>query len=73
MDAHNRIAAQLRANNVFASNGGSGGKAMPLAESGRVVALAGITEMPADQLRRVGTVCVRRDDPIAPELTRGQA
>ncbi len=67
MDQHSRIAEQLRGKLVYASDGVPLGKAMLLAECGRVMAVEDITDMSPQLLQLVDTVCVNRDDPLNPK------
>lgn len=66
MDEASQIADKLRGEKDYASDGVAVGKAMLLAECGRVMAVTDITEIPDDQLQLVDTVCVNREDPLAP-------
>ena len=67
MDQRSRIAEQLRGKLVYASDGFPVGKAMLLAECGRVMAMEDITDMSPQLLQLVDTVCVNRDDPLNPK------
>lgn len=67
MDQRSRIAEQLRGKLVYASDGVPIGKAMLLAECGRVMAVEDITDMSPQLLQLVDTVCVNRDDPLNPK------
>lgn len=68
MNDCSRINAQLRDKRVYASDGVPIGKAMLIAECGRVMAVEDITDLPSDLLNLVDTVCVNRDDPMNPRL-----
>lgn len=66
MDDAAKIADKLRNKRVYASDGVPVGKVMLLAECGRVMDVIDITDIPDDRLQLADTVCVNRDDPLAP-------
>ncbi len=67
MTDRSHIEEQLRGKLVYASDGVPLGKAMLLAECGRVMAVEDITDLSPDLLKLVDTVCVNRDDPLNPK------
>lgn len=71
MDDRDRIAEQLRDKRVYASDGVPVGKAMLLAECGRVMDGVDIADIPADRLQLADSVCVNRDDPLNPRAGQG--
>ncbi len=71
MDDASQIADKLRGKKVYASDGVPVGKAMLLAECGRVMDVNDITDIPDEQLQLVDAVCVNRDNPLAPTGHRG--
>lgn len=73
MNQRNRIAEQLRGKFVYASDGVPVGKAMLLAECGRVMAVEDITDMSPQLLQLVDTVCVNRNDPLNPKASASVA
>ena len=71
MDDRDRIAKQLSDKRVYATDGVPVGKAMLLAECGRVMDVVDVTAIPADRLQLADVVCVNRADPLNPRAGQG--
>lgn len=68
MTSRSRVKEQLEGKRVHSSDGVPIGKAILVAECGRVMAVEDITDLPPDLLRLVDTVCINREDPLNPRL-----
>ncbi len=66
MKDRNQVKEQLSGKRVYSSDGVPIGKAMLIAECGRVMAVEDTSDIPPDVLQLVDTVCINRNDPLNP-------